>query len=62
MQRFIRQALDDLISLSHYLDGSERERLLETINLLENFDEHDDYFMTLYAKLSFDNTSPKTSD
>ncbi|MGF7213049.1 hypothetical protein GGE65_007685 [Skermanella aerolata] len=60
MQGFIRQALNDLISLSHHLDGSERERLLETIDLLENFDEQDDYFMTLYAKLSFGDTFSKS--
>ncbi|GEO43052.1 hypothetical protein SAE02_72000 [Skermanella aerolata] len=59
MRGSILQVLNDLVSLSHYLDGSERERLLQTIDLLENFDEHDDYFMTLYAKLYFDDTSPK---
>lgn len=62
MQGSIRQVLDDLISLSHYLDGSERERLLKTISRFENFDEQDDYFMTLYIKLSVDGTTSQTKD
>jgi hypothetical protein len=56
MQHRIRQALDDLASLSQTLSGSEREQVLKTIEHFRHFAEEDDYIITLYEKLF-----PKTS-
>jgi hypothetical protein len=61
MQDQVRQALADLIFLSQTLSGSERERILETIDRFSNFDENADYIMTLYGKLSSENDPPPSS-
>ena len=42
MQDRIRQALDDLASLSQTVSGSEREQVLKTIERFRHFDEEDD--------------------
>ena len=56
MQHRIRQALDDLASLSQTMSGSEREQVLKTIEHFRHFAEEDDYIITLYEKL-FSKTS-----
>ena len=56
----VRQALADLISLSHTVSVSERERILETIDRLKPFVEEDDSVISLYAKLSLEKTAPPT--
>ena len=56
MQHRIRQALDDLSSLSQTMSGSEREQVLKTIEHFRHFAEEDDYIITLYEKL-FSKTS-----
>jgi hypothetical protein len=60
MQDRVRQALADLISLSHTVSVSERERILETIDRLKPFVEEDDYVISLYAKLSLEKTASPT--
>jgi hypothetical protein len=60
MQDQIRKALNDLLILSQTLSGSERERILETIELFGDLCEQDDYFMTLYTKLSSESSPPQT--
>jgi hypothetical protein len=56
----VRQALVDLISLSHTVSVSERERILETIDRLKPFVEEDDSIISLYAKLFLEKTAPPT--
>ena len=56
MQHRIRQALDDLASLSQTMSGSEREQVLKTIEYFRHFAKEDDYIIALYEKLF-----PKTS-
>jgi hypothetical protein len=56
MQHRIRQALDDLNSLSQTMSGSEREQVLKTIEHFRHFAKEDDYIIALYEKL-FSKTS-----
>jgi diaminopimelate decarboxylase len=58
MQDQIRKALNDLLFLSQTLSGSERERILETIELFGDLCEQGDYFMTLYQKLYSESNVP----
>jgi hypothetical protein len=60
MQDRIRKVLSDLDALSHTLSGTERERVLETIGLFRGCDEQDNYFASLYKKLSSESSAPQT--
>jgi hypothetical protein len=60
MQDRIRKVLSDLDFLSRTLSGTERERILETISLFRGCDEQDDYFMSLYKKLSSESGTLQT--
>jgi hypothetical protein len=53
----IRRVLNDLVLLSQTLSGSERERILETIDRFRHCVEEDDNLISLYEKLSSENNS-----
>lgn len=52
MKDQIRKALDDLNLLSLGLSGSDQERVLRTLDRFKDFDEKEDYIISLYEKLS----------
>lgn len=51
MQDQVRQALNDLISLSQHLSSSDQERILETIERFRRLADEDDIYLTLRRKL-----------
>ena len=54
MQDQIRQALDDLISLSQTLSTRDQQHVLKTIERFRNIVEEDDHSMSLYKILFFE--------
>jgi hypothetical protein len=51
MQDQIRQALDDLVSLSQTLSTRDQQHVLKTIERFRNIVEEDDHSMSLYKIL-----------
>jgi hypothetical protein len=51
MQDQIRQALDDLVSLSQTLSTRDQQHVLKTIERFRNIVEEDDHSMALYKTL-----------
>ena len=54
MQDQIRQALDDLVSLSQTLSTRDQQHVLKTIERFRNIVEEDDHSMSLYKILFFE--------
>jgi hypothetical protein len=54
MQDQIRQALDDLVSLSQTLSTRDQQHVLKTIERFRNIVEEDDRSMSLYKILFFE--------
>jgi hypothetical protein len=60
MRDLIRRAVEDLNSLSQIANGSDQERILETISRFKNMLEENEEFISLYKKLSFDIDTPSS--
>jgi hypothetical protein len=60
MRDLIRRAVEDLNSLSQTVNGSEQERILETIDRFRNMLDENEEFISLYKKLSFDTDTPSS--
>jgi hypothetical protein len=54
MQDQIRQALDDLVSLSQTLSTRDQQHVLKTIERFRNIVEEDDHSIALYRILFFE--------